>query len=225
MSSQILLEVKNVSKSYENGNVVAVDNVSFTVADGEFVIITGPSGSGKSTILHLLGGLDTPTQGEIYYESKPMRELSTLPLFRIKNIGFVFQEFYLWPNLDVFENISLPLMEISISKGEMRHRAESLASLVGIKNKLSTAVRKLSSGEKQRVAIARALVTKPSVLLADEPTANLDIKNRDSVLKVFKAINTQKQMTIIMATHDQRIFDYSDKILTLCDGKLTPTSL
>jgi putative ABC transport system ATP-binding protein len=221
MNSQLILEARNVSKLYENGSIVALDNVSFTVADGEFVIITGPSGSGKSTILHLLGGLDTPTQGEIYFDSKPMREMTILPLFRTKRIGFVFQEFYLWSNLNVFENISLPLMEIAIDKGVKRRRAESLASLVGIRNKLSTTVSKLSSGEKQRVAIARALVTKPSVLLADEPTGNLDIKNRDSVLAVFKAINTQNRMTIIMATHDQRIFSYGDRILTLCDGKMT----
>jgi putative ABC transport system ATP-binding protein len=221
MNSRLILEARNVSKFYENGSVVALDHVSFTVAKGEFVVITGPSGSGKSTILHLLGGLDTPTKGEIYFDSKLMCEMTMLPRFRITRIGFVFQEFYLWSNLNVYENISLPLMEMAIDKGEKRRRAEYLASLVGLRNKLSTAVRKLSSGEKQRVAIARALVTRPSVLLADEPTGNLDIKNRDSVLEVFKAINTQNQMTIILATHDQRIFGYGDRVLTLCDGKMT----
>jgi putative ABC transport system ATP-binding protein len=224
MNNRVILEAREVSQFYENGSVVALDHVSFTVTQGEFVVITGPSGSGKSTILHLLGGLDTPTQGEIYFDSKPMGEMKMLPLFRITRIGFVFQEFYLWSNLNVYDNISLPLMEMTIDRGEKRRRAESLASLVGLKKKLSTAVRKLSSGEKQRVAIARALVNRPSVLLADEPTGNLDIKNRDAVLGIFKAISTQNQMTIIMATHDQRIFDYGDRILTLCDGRMTPMS-
>ena len=224
MTSRVILETRKVSHFYENGSVVALDHVSFTVKKGEFVVITGPSGSGKSTILHLLGGLDTPSEGEIYFDSKPMCEMTMLPLFRITRIGFVFQEFYLWSNLNVYENIFLPLMEMGIDRGEKRRRAKSLASLVGLRKKLSTAVRKLSSGEKQRVAIARALVNRPSVLLADEPTGNLDIKNRDAVLGIFKAINSQNKTTIVMATHDQRIFSYGDRVLTLSDGRMASRS-
>ncbi|MFA5393352.1 MAG: ABC transporter ATP-binding protein [Candidatus Ratteibacteria bacterium] len=220
MNSGFIVEAKNLSKFYENGRVAALSEINLQVTNGEFLTIRGSSGSGKSTLLHLLGGLDLPTKGEIYFEDKNLKDMVRQSKFRINNIGFVFQTFYLWPILNVLENVLLPLLESDFDKKERIKKADLLINMVGLEGKRLFAVNKLSVGERQRVAIARALVMGPKLLLADEPTGSLDSKNKENVLDIFLRVNREKKTTIIMATHETGKSYQFSRSIELLDGRI-----
>ncbi len=220
MGSELLLELEGVSKYYEDGNVIAVNDVSLKIRRGEFAVIRGPSGSGKSTLLHLMGGLDTPTSGELFFQGKPYRKAFRASLFRLRTIGFVFQAFYLWRGLTVLENVTLPLIEARMRSVDRLLCAQSVLGLVGLGHKSAVSVEHLSMGERQRVAIARALVMQPLLLLADEPTGNLDSKTAEQALDLFATINTERKTTVVMVTHEKESRAHCDRAIELCDGKI-----
>jgi putative ABC transport system ATP-binding protein len=220
MNSSAMLEAKNVSKIYEDGRVKAIDGVSLQVYAGEILIICGPSGCGKSTLMHLLGGLDSPTHGTVYFRGQPIHKACRAAGFRVKNIGFVFQAFYLWQNLSVLENVMLPLLELSLNHKECLSRAKKIINEIGLANKVETSVRVLSMGQRQRVAVARALVADASVILADEPTGSLDSHNRENILHLFRQLNLKRRVTIVMVTHENITTQYYDRKVQLLDGKI-----
>lgn len=220
MDKTVILEVRDVVKIYPDGQVRALNGVSLQVFAGEFLVIRGPSGCGKSTLMHLLGGLDIPTEGEVLFRGIPLKEASKGKDFRVRNIGFIFQGFYLWQNLDVFDNVMLPLVELEMSREERLARVREAVKAVGLSDKLRSAIANLSMGQRQRVAVARALVTGPSVILADEPTGSLDSVNADNVLHLFRQINREQSRTIVMVTHGQMPPEYYDRQLTMLDGKV-----
>ena len=220
MSDEILIDIKDVSKYYEDGKVTALNNVSMQIKRGEFLVIRGPSGSGKSTLLHLIGGLDSPSEGDIYFQEEKLKDVLKKSLFRINNIGFVFQTFYLWSTLNVMENVLLPLIEVHLSKREKLERAKSLIDEMGLSDKYFSSVRTLSVGERQRVAIARALVANPAIILADEPTGSLDSKNSENILQLFRKINKERGVTIVMVTHEKLPEELYDRAIEIFDGKV-----
>lgn len=218
----IVLKVENLKKYYgEKENITkALDGVSISVSQGEFVAVVGTSGSGKSTLLHLMGGLDTPTAGTVTIRNENIYELNEeqLTIFRRRNIGFIFQNYNLIPFLNVYENIVLPmeLDERSIDKNYI----EKIISMLGLENKLKSMPSNLSGGQQQRVAIARALATKPAIVLADEPTGNLDSKTSADVLGLIKYTSEVFKQTIIMITHNSSIAQLADRIIKIEDGKI-----
>lgn len=218
-----IIRVENVRKIYRMGDneVRALDGVSLTVEEGEFLIVMGPSGSGKSTLLHVMGCLDKPDDGEIYIDSTPVSKLNDNQLARIRNkmIGFVFQQFNLLPRLTALENVELPMMYAGVPRQLRRNRAKELLELVGLGDRMHHKPTQLSGGQMQRVAIARALANKPAVLLADEPTGNLDSKSGEEILKIFSDLNSEGQ-TIIVVTHDPDVAKRGDRIVRMRDGKI-----
>jgi len=220
-----MIEVKNIAKTYKSGSVEtnALKNASFSIKDGEFVAIMGPSGSGKSTLMHILGCLDTPTDGQFFFEGKDVSKLSDDELadIRKKKIGFVFQSFNLLPRATVLRNVVLPLIYSSISKEKREEQAKNALKVSGLKesnfNHLSN---QLSGGEMQRVAIARALVNNPSLILADEPTGNLDTKTGRVVLETFQRLNFEKKRTIILITHERYVAEHANRIINILDGNI-----
>lgn len=218
----VKLEAISISKIFVNGNVYskALDNISVAIEDGEFVAITGTSGSGKSTLLNILGGLDYPTQGCVWINGVNIAELSEEERteFRLHNIGFVFQDYNLLPMINVLENITLPakLMRKKIEFSQV----EKLASELGIDNKLYYRPTELSGGQQQRVAIARALYTKPQILLADEPTGNLDSKSGMETVCIMKRMCDEYKQTVVVVTHDEKVAQVADRIIRIEDGKL-----
>ncbi len=217
-----LLEVKNLKKYYESGEEVvkALDDVSFEVAHGEFVAIVGSSGCGKSTLLNMIGGLDKLTSGEVYINGNNIYEYNNdeLTIFRRRNIGFIFQSFNLISTLTVYENITLPLQLDGIEVDE--EYLNKLVKFLGIENKLSAFPNKLSGGQQQRVAIARALVSRPSIVLADEPTGNLDTKMSLNVVELLTYLSKEFNQTILMITHDLELVNLVDRVIEIKDGKL-----
>ena len=214
----------DVEKKYQSGEVevTALKDVSITINSGEFVSIMGPSGSGKSTLLYLLGGLDKPTAGEIKINGK---ELSIMDdkqesIMRRREIGFIFQFYNLVPNLNVEENVMLPLLLDGQSVRKNRNRAAELLELVGLADRKQHTPRELSGGQQQRVAVARALINDPEVILADEPTGNLDSKTEKNIMELFQKINQQENNTIVQVTHSSRCADYGERIIKLRDGKV-----
>jgi ABC-type lipoprotein export system ATPase subunit len=220
MNKPIILEAKNISKFYEDGQVKAVNNLSLKVYAGEVLVIRGPSGSGKSTLMHLLGGLDSPSSGTISFQGRLIHETCQERGFRVKNLGFVFQAFYLWQNLNVLENVMLPLMELSLSRKDRLSHAKDVIDHLGLTDRINASVKVLSMGQRQRVAVARALVAGPSIVLADEPTGSLDSKNRENILSLFRKINQERKVTIIMVTHENISFEYFDRQVQLLDGRI-----
>lgn len=217
-----LIKVSQVSKIYgnhENG-VKALDNISFTVNKGEFIAITGPSGSGKSTLLHILGGIDRPTEGDIWIEGVSLKAMNEkkLSIFRRRQVGLIYQFYNLIPTLDVEENILLPLMLDRQPKDE-RYLNELIQTL-GLENRRHHLPSQLSGGQQQRVSIGRALMNRPTVILADEPTGNLDRKNSAEIVSLLKEANKKYQQTVIMITHDEQLALQCDRILYLEDGSL-----
>lgn len=219
-----MIELKNASKKYRQGarEVHALRNVSLSIRSGEFLSIMGPSGSGKSTLLNLIGGLDQPTSGEIFIDNKPLHGISDdeLTLIRRRRIGFIFQFFNLLPILTAVENVSLPLLIEGMPLSSVRPRAEALLQKVGLGERIEHRPEQLSGGEMQRVSIARALITDPAVLLADEPTGNLDSHTSEDIFLLLKSLNEQGQ-TIVMVTHDPKAAAYGTRIITLKDGALS----
>lgn len=224
-----MIEVKDLTKTYQTGDIEyqALKGVSFKIEDGEFVAIMGPSGSGKSTLMHLLGALDTPTSGKYYLDGKDVSTLSDDELADIRKnkIGFVFQSFNLLPRATVLRNVMLPLAYAGVEREERKRRAEEALRASGLDEAhfihLSN---QLSGGQIQRVAIARALVNDPSLILADEPTGNLDTRTGEIVLETFQKLNEEKGRTIILITHEPDVAEHADRIIVIRDGKITSDS-
>ena len=219
-----ILETKDLRKFYGSGDtqVKALDGVDLSVENGEFVAIVGTSGSGKSTLLHMLGGLDRPTSGAVTVDGKDIFALKdeALTIFRRRKIGFVFQSYNLVPVLSVWENIVLPV-ELDGRKVDRAYVEEVIATL-GLEKKLQNLPNQLSGGQQQRVAIARALATKPAILLADEPTGNLDSKTSQDVLGLMKVTGQKFSQTMVMITHNEEIAQMADRIVRIEDGRIVP---
>ena len=217
-----ILKVENLKRVYGTGasKVVALDNVSFTVEKGEFVSIVGASGSGKSTLLHLIGGVDRPTSGKVFINDEDIYKLNNddLAIFRRRQIGLIYQFYNLIPILNVIENISLPL-ELDGRKPDKKDLNEMI-ELLGLENRKSHLPSQLSGGEQQRVSIGRALITRPSLILADEPTGNLDSKASEEIVSLLKKTNKKYNQTIIMITHNLEIAKMTDRIITIEDGRI-----
>ena len=220
----IAIRATNVIKKYKVGKQIirAIDDVSVDIHEGEFVALVGPSGSGKSTLLHLLGGLDKPTSGEIVVGGKNVSSMNDRQLskFRNQTIGFVFQSFYLQPFLTLRRNIEVASMPQRMRRAERKLRIESLARQVGLYDRLNHRPHELSGGQIQRAAIARALLNRPAIILADEPTGNLDSANSRDIISLFQQIREQYHATIIIATHDNEIAAQADRVIALKDGRL-----
>ncbi len=218
-----MIEVSNVSKIYHQGlqDIHALHDISLTIEKGEFLSIMGPSGSGKSTLLNLVGGLDQPSSGKIFIDGQPIHGISDdeLTLIRRKRVGFIFQFFNLLPNLNAIENVSLPLLLDGMPMSRIREKASRLLERVGLGSRVEHRPEQLSGGEMQRVAIARALITDPAVLLADEPTGNLDSHISEDILGLLKNLN-QAGQTIVMVTHDAKAASFGKRIIRLRDGRL-----
>lgn len=217
-----ILEVKNLTKIYGKGNtaVTALDDVSFTVKEGEFVCIIGPSGSGKSTLLHLIGGVDYPTRGEVFIDQTSIYDLNEteLAIFRRRQIGLIYQFYNLIPILTVEENLQLPVL-LDKQKVDENH-FNKLVDILGLKDRLQHLPNQLSGGQQQRVSIGRALISNPSLILADEPTGNLDSKNSKEIIELLKMFNKTFNQTLIVITHDERIALQADRIISIEDGKI-----
>ena len=217
-----ILEVKNLSKVYGKGEtmVKALDNVSFSVEQGEFVAIIGPSGSGKSTLLHILGGVDTPTNGSVIINNTDISALNetALAIFRRRQIGLIYQFYNLIPILTVEENITLPLL-LDGRKPDKR-LIESLVNRLGLSKRLTHLPNQLSGGQQQRVSIGRALVNNPALMLADEPTGNLDSENSKEIISLLRKLNKENNQTVIIITHDEKIALSADRIISVQDGKI-----
>ena len=218
----------DVRKVYRQGNneIIALDGVSLDIAKGEFAVIMGPSGSGKSTLLHLIGGLDRPTSGELLVDQRLVGQMADdqVTLFRRTRIGFVFQFFNLLPTLSALENVTLPLVLDWRSKEEAEQRATMLLDKVGLQNRQDHLPEEMSGGEIQRIAVARALAFDPPILLADEPTGNLDSKTGESVLSLLRQINRDAGCTIVMVTHSQEAAGYGGRTILFRDGKVAKDS-
>lgn len=217
-----ILEVKNLSKIYGKGDtlVKAVDDVSFTVEQGEFVAIIGPSGSGKSTLLHIIGGVDTPTTGNVIIDGTDITKLKESPLsiFRRRQIGLVYQFYNLIPILTVEENLTLPLL--LDGRKPNKEQIDYLVSNLGLGDRLKHLPNQLSGGQQQRISIGRALANNPALLLADEPTGNLDSENSKEIVALLRKFNREHNQTVIMITHDERIAQSADRIIAIEDGKI-----
>ncbi len=217
-----LLEVRDIKKTYRMGKVLvpALRGVSFDVKAGEFLTIFGPSGSGKSTLLHLMGCLDRPDEGEIFIEGTNVLKLSDdkLAELRLTKIGFVFQFFNLLPRMTAVQNVELPLTIAGVSEREAKEKAKEMLRLVGLEARLNHKPFELSGGEQQRVAIARALINDPKIVLADEPTGNLDTKTGWEIVQLMKKLNEEKGQTFIVVTHDPQIAETAHRIVHLKDG-------
>jgi putative ABC transport system ATP-binding protein len=224
-----LVQTQNLTKTYGSGAtaVTALDRVNITINDGEFVAIMGPSGCGKSTLLHLLGGLDTPSTGKVIIDGASIAEMpdDKLTELRRRKIGFVFQFFNLIPVLSAAENAALPVTLDGARPAEATARAKEWLARFGLSERLSSRPDQLSGGEQQRVAIARALVAEPTLILADEPTGNLDTRAGDEIASLLRNVSKQYKRTIVMVTHDPRIAAYADRIIFLKDGKVVDETL
>jgi len=223
-----MIRLIDVHKSYTQGasDVVALAGVSLEIARGEFAAVMGPSGSGKSTLLHLVGGLDRPSAGDVMVDGKIISQMDddAVTLFRREKVGFIFQFFNLLPTLTGIENVALPLVLDGRSEREAEARAEALLARVGLAARRDHLPEQLSGGEIQRLAIARALVFDPPILLADEPTGNLDSKTGAAVLETIRAINREAGSTVVMVTHDRDAAARTDRVIRLRDGKLEEES-
>lgn len=218
-----ILKLTDICKDYVQGKepVRVLKNVNLTVEEGEYLAIMGPSGSGKTTLMNLIGCLDVPTSGELELDGKALKDLTDDQLADIRNkhIGFVFQSFHLLPKMDALENVALPLLYAGVPLKERKRRAEEALRAVGLAERIHFMPNQLSGGQCQRVAIARAMVTKPALLLADEPTGALDTKAGNQIMEIFRNLS-REGMTIIMITHEQSIADCADKIYYILDGEL-----
>jgi putative ABC transport system ATP-binding protein len=217
-----ILKIENLSKVYGSGDtaVKALDDVSFTVNKGEFVAIIGPSGSGKSTLLHMLGGVDRPTGGRVLVDNTDIYKLNEtqLAIFRRRQIGLIYQFYNLIPILSVEENITLPMLldGQKVDQGQLNE----IVGILGLQNRLSHLPNQLSGGQQQRVSIGRALVSRPAIMLADEPTGNLDSRNSGEIMELLKMFNKTYKQTLIVITHDERIAMQADRVISIEDGKV-----
>jgi putative ABC transport system ATP-binding protein len=221
-----LLEVQDLKKSYENGRIEALRGVSLGIAAGDFLAITGASGSGKSTMLHILGGLDTPTEGAFLFRGQPVGVARNgvapidLDTYRARSVGFIFQSFHLLPSLTALENVQVPMLGTGCHRHHREQKARSLLVELGLDTRLHQHPNQLSAGERQRVAIARSLVNDPQVLLADEPTGNLDSVNSAKIVELLASIQQSRGMTLIMVTHDEEIAASAHRHIVMRDGRI-----
>ena len=215
-----LLEAITLIREFDDGQVKALRGVDFSIIEGEFVAITGPSGCGKSTLLQLLGALDRPTSGELLYRGDSIPDYADPSAYRASEVGFIFQGFHLLPTFTALENVQLPMFESNRSGSERHRHAVELLESVGLENRLNHLPSKLSGGERQRVAIARSLANGPSLLLADEPTGNLDSENAHSVLDLIIRLQQEQGRTMVLVTHDASIADRAGRILHMVDGRI-----
>ncbi len=221
MSDKIVVQVQDLLKVYGDGHKIhALDHVSFTVCEGEFVSVMGPSGSGKSTLLNMLGALDRPTSGQVVINGQDMGRLRDVDSFRAKTVGFVFQLHNLIPTLSSAENVEVPMQGQGLGAAQRRKRAEELLALVGLGERLNHVPGQLSGGQRQKVAIARALANQPAILLADEPTGNLDSQSGDEVMKLLDDLHSRQRMTIFVVTHDMNIARRTHRVLVMKDGRI-----
>lgn len=215
-----ILEVRNLRKDYDKGRIEALGGVDVAIDAGEFVAISGHSGSGKSTLLHLLGGLDTPTSGEVLFRGAALGSSVSLDSYRCHQVGFIFQSFYLLPTLRAVENVQAPMLATSTDSSTRTKRAEQLLHEVGLDDRMRQYPNELSGGERQRVAIARALANNPSILLADEPTGNLDSANSARIMDLLIGIQRARGMTLIVITHENEIANSAPRHIRIHDGKV-----
>ena len=219
-----IIKLEQVSKVYGAGNttVYALDNVNFLANEGEFISVMGPSGSGKTTLLNMIGALDKPTLGRVLIDGQNISALPERKLYLIRRnkIGFIFQNYYLIPTLTALENVLVPLLPVRRGK-EIINKAKNLLELVGLEHRINHRPKALSGGESQRVAIARALISDPKIILADEPTGNLDSKKGKEILNLMKQINQEQKKTFIIVTHDPEIVKETQKVFIMKDGKIT----
>jgi ABC-type lipoprotein export system ATPase subunit len=214
------LEVRNLFKSYDEGRIEALRGVDLSITDGEYVAITGPSGSGKSTLLHMLGGLDSPTTGEVLFRNISLGSAIDLDTYRSRNVGFIFQAFHLMPTLRAIENVQVPMLGLNRSGFNRAARARDLLKEMGLENRMGQYPNQLSAGERQRVAIARALANDPDILLADEPTGNLDSVNSARIMEILIGIQQKRGMTLIVVTHENEIAHAAARQIRIRDGKV-----
>lgn len=218
-----LIKIDNVSKIYQNGSlsVTALENINISVEKGEFLGIIGASGSGKSTLMNIIGCLDYPTKGEYFLNGKNIVKMKEKNLSKIRreNIGFVFQKFNLIPTLSAFENVALPLLYLGVGKNQREEKVRQALKSVALENRLNHKPGELSGGQQQRVAIARAIVTNPEIILADEPTGNLDSNSSEQIMNLLVSLNEQGK-TVILITHDAKTVDYSTRKIKVEDGKI-----
>lgn len=223
------IRMKGIYKFWEGefGKIRVLENVNLDIADKEFIAIMGPSGTGKSTFLHLLGCIDKPNFGEIYLDNTDICKINEniREQIRLEHIGFIFQNYYLIPTLSVLENVMLPMQLANSFVGQQEEKALKMLELVGLQDKWNYDTAKLSGGQRQRVATARALVNEPGLLLADEPTGNLDAKSTREVMDMLKIVNRQQGLTTVMVTHDSKVAAYADRIYYLDEGRLTTANI
>jgi putative ABC transport system ATP-binding protein len=220
-----LIETKKLTKIFKNGeaSLVALSNINLEIEKGEIVAFTGPSGSGKTTLMHLLGCLDSPTSGQFYLDGQELSSFRSKQLAYIRNqkIGFVFQNFHLLNDLNAIENVMLPQLYGGVADKQARLKAKALLEIVGLENRFTHYPNQLSGGQKQRMAIARALAMDPPILLADEPTGNLDSENAQMIIDLFFSINQLKKTTLIIVTHEKEIAQRTRRCITINNGQIT----
>jgi putative ABC transport system ATP-binding protein len=226
---QPIIRTRNLHRDFVMGGqtVRALDGVDMTIQNGDFMAVLGPSGSGKSTLLHLLGGLDRPTAGEIWVNQDNITQLdeNDLANYRGQRVGFVFQAFYLIPTMSALQNVEFPMIFERVSPALRRGRARDLLERVGLGNRMTHKPIELSGGQQQRVAIARALANDPQIVLADEPTGNLDTQTGAEVLELLKQLNEEEGRTVVIVSHDSRVMDYATRAIHLLDGRVVDHSV
>src|SRR5277367_2850470 len=222
--SEPLLRARALTKTYTMGkrSLEVLRGVDLDVARGEFLALRGASGAGKSTLLHLIGGLDLPNAGEIFFDGQNLVAFSERKLteFRNRRVGFIFQAYHLLPELTALENICLPARMARISNAQVETRGSELLARIGLKERLEHKPSELSGGEQQRVAIARALINEPELILADEPTGNLDSKTGTEIIELLKSLRVEKQTTLVIATHDEKVAAHAQRVIELVDGRI-----
>ena len=218
--AEIIFRAVNVGKYYPVTRSYGLRDVTLDIEKGEFVGIKGPSGCGKSTLLYILSGLLTPTAGSVYFQGKILTQIKDKVSYRRRNIGFVFQDFYLYPGFTVLQNVLFPILYRGFIPTPTRKKAEALLDELRMGHKKDTPVQVLSAGERQRACIARALLNDPQCILADEPTGNLDSHNGQVILEMLRKINAERQTTVILVTHEERVSSYAHRLIHIIDGKV-----
>ena len=221
MMSDLIIETRNLVKVYGDGaEIRALDGVNMRVARGDFLAVMGPSGSGKSTLLNMIGALDRPTSGQVFVNGQDMAAIRDLDRFRARTVGFVFQLHNLIPTLNARENVAVPMIGLGVGARKRRSRAEDLLGLVGLGHRMDHLPNQLSGGQRQRVAIARSLANKPALVLADEPTGNLDSESGGAVVNLLRRLNAELDTTFVIVTHDLTVARQTDRVLDMQDGQI-----
>ena len=219
---EVLYEASGLTKEFDDGRVAALRGVDLSIRHGEFVSIVGPSGCGKTTLLNMLGLLDRPSAGKLRFRGRDLTEIDDAASYRAKEIGFIFQSFHLLPNFTIEENVQMPMFGLPGTPRERRARAVELLEAVGLGHRLGHLPVKLSGGERQRAAIARSLANRPAILLADEPTGNLDSKNSAHVMDILLRLREEHRVTLVMVTHDQELARHGTRTVRIKDGEIVP---